>query len=201
MKPRSLAFRVWLLAWSYPLELRRKAAPWIRLHGRPFGQNRSATMFRATPCSRYALAAARTRAKPPVESTTRSITSSASLSKPLFTTLTYVPSAPRSSKVHSTRDGFSESTSHSMYIRLSCSNANTRTVVEASYRSQYQFTEPSATNGPEVRLKPKLRNHIWIHEGVKHLRHRSTNEQLDLRNNLVVEGHLLLGPSFCIRCV
>ena len=44
-------------------------------------------------------------------------------------------------------DGSSESTSHSMKIRLSCSNANTRTVVEASYRSQYHFTVPSATNG------------------------------------------------------
>ena len=78
------------------------------------GQKRSATTFRAMPCSRYALAAASTRAKPPVESTTRSITSAASRSKPLLTTLTYVPSSARSSNVHSTRVGVSESTSHSM---------------------------------------------------------------------------------------
>ena len=48
-------------------------------------------------------------------------------------------------------------------------------------------------------VEPELRNHIRIHEGVKHLRHGSANEQLDFRNNLVVEGHLLVGPLSRIR--
>ena len=70
-------------------------------------------------------------------------------------------------------------------ILLQCQHANRR-------RSLVQIPVPVhraiSYQRPGSTVKPKLRNHIWIHEGVEHLRHRSTNEQLDFRNSLVVEG-------------
>ena len=75
-------------------------------------------------------------------------------------------------------------------ILLQCQHANRRrslVQIPVPFHRAISYQRPGST------VKPKLRNHIWIHEGVKHLRHRSTNEQLDFRNNLVVEGHLAYG--------
>ena len=106
------------------------------------------------PCSRNALAPARTKLNPPVESIASATVLSASPSKRQFLILTIVSSSLLASNFHSTRLGLS-GPFHSIRIRLFSSIAFTSTVVETPYISQSHRIFCPAARGPLERVNQK----------------------------------------------